>query len=124
MHQKEISFTKLSGRDLGMAINEKTVGAKKMSLGIFLVHPKTVCKPCHTHLGVEEVVHILKGEGKVWVDGETAPLKTGDFVFFPEGSKHMIKNESDKIMTAMFIFAPPTDPSKYVLHPEIDFPEP
>ena len=118
----DVLIQELRGRDLCMMITEDTVGSKKMSGGVLWMKPRAVVKPCHAHLNGEEVIYIIKGEGKVWIDGEIAEVKTGNCVFFPMGSKHMLKNTGKTIMQVFFIYSPPTDPSEYEYYPEIDFP--
>jgi len=122
VHFNEVPIQKLKGRDLCMMITENTVGAKKMSGGILWMQPGEVVKPCHAHLNEEEILYIIKGEGKVWIDGEIYEVKTGDCVFFPAGSKHMLKNVGKSVMQVFFIYSPPTEPSKYEYYPDIDFP--
>lgn len=119
---EEVPIQKLSGRDLCMLITEEAVGAKMMSGGLLWMKTGAIVKPCHMHLDSEETVYIIKGRGRIWVDGKLFEVKTGDFAFFPRGSKHMLKNIGRDILHALFLYAPPTDPSKYEYFPDIDFP--
>lgn len=121
IHYSEVELKRLEGRDMRLVIAENTLGAREMSGGIIWLKPGGVTKPCHAHLKEEEIIYVVDGEGEVWVDGETAPVKTGDFVLFPKGLRHMLRNSGDAIMEVLFIFSPATDPSKYNLYPEVDF---
>ncbi|MEM2841638.1 MAG: cupin domain-containing protein [Candidatus Bathyarchaeia archaeon] len=121
IHYSEVELKRLEGRDLRLAVTEGTIGAREMCVGIIWLKPGAVTKPCHAHLREEEVIYIVEGDGEVWVDGEKAPVRAGDFVLFPKNSKHMLRNSGNTTMQVLFIFSPPTDPSKYILYPEIDF---
>lgn len=118
---EDVELKKLTGRDMRLTITEETVGAEELSLGIIWVEPGSIVKPCHAHLKEEEVLYIEEGNGEVWVDKEIKKVNEGNFVFFPKGSKHMVRNTGKKRLKVVFIYAPPTDPSKYKLYPETDF---
>lgn len=119
---KDVEVLKLSGRDMRLAISKETLHAKNLSGGVIWVQPGSVVKPCHAHLESEEVLFIIRGRGEIWVDGELSPVEADDFVLFSEGSKHMLRNTGSEVMQVLFVFGPPTDPSKYVSYPEVEFP--
>ena len=121
IHYSDVELRSLEGRDVRLIINENTFGSKELSGGIVWLEPSMVTKPCHAHMNEEEVVYTTKGDGEVWVDGETATVRAGDFIFFPKGSRHMLRNSGGTTMQFLFIFAPPIDPSKYKQYPEVDF---
>jgi mannose-6-phosphate isomerase-like protein (cupin superfamily) len=120
---EEVVMRKMPGRDWGLIISKDTVNASTMSAGIFQIEQGNETKPCHAHQNEEEVIYFLKGVGKIWIDGKTFDVNAGDTVFFPKRSKHIIKNAGKETLRGIFVFAPPTDPSQYKLHPEIEFPK-
>jgi quercetin dioxygenase-like cupin family protein len=61
--------------------------------------------PAHEHPTVESYT-ILSGSGEMTVDGETLPVKAGDFVYIPVGLDHMLKNIGEDDMHMMFVYAP------------------
>ena len=61
--------------------------------------------PEHEHETVESYT-ILSGEGEMTVDGETCPVKTGDFIYLAAGQKHGLKNTGPGDMHMMFVYAP------------------
>ena len=48
--------------------------------------------PSHSHAWEHEVF-IMKGNGRVEVDGKTVPLKPGDVVFIPANSQHRFQSD-------------------------------
>jgi len=121
IHYSEVELKRLEGRDMRLVITENTLGAREISGGIIWLKPGATSQPCHAHLKEEEIIYVIDGDGEVWVDGETASVKAGDFVLFPKASRHMLRNSGHATMQVLFVFSPPTDPSKYKLYPEVDF---
>ncbi len=78
----------------------------KICQGYVVVYPDGGI-PEHDHLNIESYT-IIKGCGEMTVDGETQPVKAGDFVFIPSGSKHSLKNTGDEDMHMMFVYSPNT----------------
>ncbi len=120
INYKDVELKQMEGRDLRMVITEDTLGAKELSGNIVWMKPGAE-GPCHSHLNEEEISYVIEGEGEVWVDGKKAYLKTGDFILYPKGSKHMFRNTGKVVAQLLCIFAPPTDPSKYKMYPETKF---
>ena len=46
----------------------------------------------HYHPLSEEVYYILRGKGRVTIEGEVREVKAGDGIAIPAGSKHHIEN--------------------------------
>jgi quercetin dioxygenase-like cupin family protein len=61
--------------------------------------------PEHNHETVESYT-VLKGEGQITVDGETTPVRYGDYVFIGKNKKHSMKNTGAEDMHVMFVYAP------------------
>lgn len=61
--------------------------------------------PMHEHETVESYT-ILKGEGEMWLDGETEPVKPGDCVFVDKNLDHGLKNTGAEDLHLMFVYAP------------------
>jgi len=111
----------LEGRDLSWIVTEETVGAKQMAIAVMNCFPNAIVKPLHSHKDIEEVIYILGGQGKSWIDGEIVEFKKGDAVFFPANSKHQVCNTSDETLTTLSIFSQPTSPEQYISYPESMF---
>lgn len=50
----------------------------------------------HSHDDHEEVYYIIKGQGRIIVDGDDEPIHDGDCIYIPVGSMHQIINDSDE----------------------------
>lgn len=120
---KDIEPKTFPGRILKSLITKSTVNAHKMTLGLVWIQPGSIIKPCHAHAEEEESFYILKGKALAWIDGNIIEAEAGDCIFFPQCSKHMVKNIGTEVLEALWAFAPPSDPSKYEFHPEIEFPD-
>lgn len=44
--------------------------------------------PRHVHHFEDEVIHIVEGEVRFWLEGETFDRRAGDTVFIPRGKEH------------------------------------
>jgi len=122
VRSKDIEPRTFLGRTLKSLITKSTVNASKMNLGLVWIQPGSMIKPCHSHPEEEESFYILKGEALAWIDGKIIKAEAGDCIFFPQGSKHMVKNVGMEVLEALWTFAPPTDPANYDLHPDIEWP--
>jgi len=65
----------------------------------------------HIHKYSEDVIVILKGRGKIRVEGRDYPIEEGDVIYIPPGEKHGTI-AGDKPMIALSCQAPP-DPDLY-----------
>jgi mannose-6-phosphate isomerase-like protein (cupin superfamily) len=61
----------------------------------------------HYHRGAEEIYFVLKGQGKMEVDGETSFLKPGDSVLIPAGAWHELENNGTSELRILCMCAPP-----------------
>jgi quercetin dioxygenase-like cupin family protein len=80
-------------------------------------------RPAHSHPNGDEVIHIIRGTGRVLVAGEIAPVAAGSTVLFPRGAVHMLHNTGTEEMKVVCFFAPPTGLDNYVMHEGVDFPD-
>jgi quercetin dioxygenase-like cupin family protein len=71
-------------------------------------------RPPHSHRDCEELIYILSGSGEMLgKNGETKPLKAGDFILLRKNEIHMLKNTGAGEMKALCFYSAPTDNSKY-----------
>jgi mannose-6-phosphate isomerase-like protein (cupin superfamily) len=61
----------------------------------------------HYHRSAEEIYFVLKGQGKMEVDGETSFLKPGDSVLIPAGAWHELENNGTSELRILCMCAPP-----------------
>jgi mannose-6-phosphate isomerase-like protein (cupin superfamily) len=77
----------------------------------FVGYIPVVRAPDHFHK-YDEVVYVLEGEGKLHVDGETAPLRAGTCVHLPAGLVHCLENVGPGEMRVLGVFRPAGSPAE------------
>jgi len=60
----------------------------------------------HYHRATEEIYFVLKGQGKMEVDGETSYMKPGDSVLIPAGAWHQLENNGTSELRILCCCAP------------------
>ena len=61
----------------------------------------------HYHRLSEEIYFVLKGQGKMEVDGETTHVRPGDAVLIPAGAWHTLENNGTSELRILCCCAPP-----------------
>lgn len=69
--------------------------------------------PPHEH-AVEEVLRVLSGHADFQISGETAALKSGDYVVVPAGARHGFVNTGDDVLHTEAILAAPIFEALYL----------
>lgn len=88
---------------------------------IMRVLPGETVKPAHSHPNGEELIYIIKGDGKVYVDGIIKEIREGSAVLFEKGSIHMVRNSGKVEMKVVCFFAPASNLEEYEFHPDVEF---
>ena len=120
--ENSIQALDLPGRKLRWVVTKESTNAQHCTMCVIHVQPGQTVKPAHSHPNGEEVIYIVEGSGRVWIEGEIEPVKAGCAVLFPQGKIHMLQNSGDTVMKVACFFAPPSDLSTYKFFPEIEFP--
>lgn len=121
INPNDVAPIHLTGRKMSRLITSETVGAKNLTVLVIWVQPGEEVLPCHSHKA-EEAAYIVQGEGEFWIDGQTGHFKSGDVIWFPYGSKHMIRNTSnEEVLQAVCMYSPPMHPDQYTLYEDIKF---
>ena len=60
----------------------------------------------HYHRLTEEIYFVLKGQGKLEVDGETTHVRPGDAVLIPAGAWHQLENNGTSELRILCCCAP------------------
>ena len=66
--------------------------------------------PDHYHQ-YEEVLFILKGEGRMWAGSSSAPIASGSCVFLPRGQVHCVENTGSGELRLLGVFYPAGSPA-------------
>ena len=85
------------------------------------VEPGQTVRPAHCHPKGEEMLYIINGSGKVYIDGIIYPFREGSVILFEQGKVHMVRNTGSEELKVACFFAPATDLESYEYHPKIDF---
>jgi quercetin dioxygenase-like cupin family protein len=120
--EKTIPALDLPGRHLRWVVTKKTTNAQHCTMCVIEVQPGQTVRPAHSHPNGEEVIYIVRGSGRVMIDGVVEPVREGCAVLFPQGSVHMLQNSGDEEMKVACFFAPPSDLSTYRFFDDVEFP--
>jgi mannose-6-phosphate isomerase-like protein (cupin superfamily) len=60
----------------------------------------------HYHRVTEEIYFVLKGQGRMEVDGETTHVRPGDAVLIPAGAWHQLENNGTSELRILCCCAP------------------
>jgi quercetin dioxygenase-like cupin family protein len=123
IHEDEGEELNLPGRRLRWVVAPERIPAQHCSACVIRVAPGEKVRPAHSHPDGEEVIQIIRGSGRVLVDGEVAPVRAGTTVLFPQGAVHMLHNTGTEEMEVVCFFAPPTSLENYRMHADVDFPD-
>jgi mannose-6-phosphate isomerase-like protein (cupin superfamily) len=66
--------------------------------------------PDHFHQ-YEEVLFILKGEGRMWAGETNTPIASGSCIYLPKGQMHCVENTSKDELRLLGVFYPAGSPS-------------
>lgn len=66
--------------------------------------------PDHFHQ-YEEVLFILKGEGRMWAGETNTPITSGSCIYLPKGQVHCVENTGDGELRLLGVFYPAGSPS-------------
>ena len=61
----------------------------------------------HYHRVTEEIYFVLKGQGKLEIDGETSQMRPGDAALIPPGAWHTLENNGTSELRILCSCAPP-----------------
>ena len=113
----------LPGRELRWVVAPGALEARHCSACVIRVAPGDKVRPAHSHPNGEEVIYIIRGTGRVMVDGAVAAVREGTTVVFPRGAVHMLHNTGAEEMKVVCFFAPPTGLENYKMYEDVDFPD-
>ena len=62
--------------------------------------------PFHTHPEMDEIIYVLSGEMKQWIEEESRILRAGDTLYIPRGVIHGCRNENTEKCEFLAILTP------------------
>ncbi|MBZ5621945.1 MAG: cupin domain-containing protein [Acidobacteriia bacterium] len=123
VRENDVEELDLPGRHLRWLVSNERLNATHLSMCVIRVAPGEKVRPAHSHPHGEEVIYIIRGSGRVMVDGAVDRVEAGTAVLFPQGKVHMLHNTGTEEMKVACFFAPPTNLDNYKFFEDVDFPE-
>jgi quercetin dioxygenase-like cupin family protein len=123
LHEDDVHALGLPGRALSWLVAPGALEAEHCSACMIRIAPGDKVRPAHSHPNGEEVIYIVRGSGRVMVDGEVASVKAGSTVLFPRAAVHMLHNTGSEEMKVVCFFAPATSLENYRMYEGVDFPD-
>jgi len=80
----------------------------------YAVIPPNCSSRLHYHPHAEETYYMLKGEGKLVIDGVEHNVRPGDLIFISPPEKHQIFNAGGDDLEFIVVCAPPWEPDNSV----------
>jgi quercetin dioxygenase-like cupin family protein len=122
VHEDDVEELELPGRRLRWLVTAQGLDAKCSSACVVRIPAGQTVKPAHSHPNGEEVIYIVRGSGRVFIDGAVEAVRAGTAVLFRQGAVHMLQNSGEEEMKAICFFAPPSDLSTYRFFEDVEFP--
>lgn len=122
IHETDVEELDLPGRHLRWLVTPELLDSKHLSVCVIRVASGETVRPAHSHPNGEEVIYIIKGTGRVLVNGEVSPVREGSAVLFPQGQIHMLQNTGTDEMKVVCFFAPATGLDNYKFFEHVEFP--
>ena len=123
VHEDQVKKENKPGRDTRWLITPEIAGSKYSSTLLIDVPAGSTVKPAHSHPEGEEVIYIIEGKGRVWIDGKVSEVVQGSAILFKKGSVHMLQNSGEQNMKVICFFAPAADFTSYKFYDDIEFPD-
>jgi quercetin dioxygenase-like cupin family protein len=120
----DLSAFRLPGRTAKEVFSARSTGSRGVALrevhvdGYHPEHPRHA----HVHRQTEEILYVLAGSGRTWVEGEIYPLAAGDALLVPAGQRHMTVGDGEDGITLLSFFAHPAPEDDTEELPDVLFP--
>ena len=98
--RKELEWSEMTHGDV-FTVREKVLGgaagSEELGCTLYELPPNRRTWPYHYHLGNEEALYVLSGEGTLRTESGTRPISEGVYAAFPSGraGAHQVINTSD-----------------------------
>ena len=123
VNEKEIEAKELPGRSLKWLLTPEMNQAVGLTFNVVNIKSGNTVKPAHSHKYHEELIYIVSGSGKAYIDGKVYNIEAGSAVLFSPGSIHMLRNSGDTDLKVACFFTPAATLNDYTFHEEVEFPE-
>lgn len=123
VYENQIEVQHLPGRDLQWLFTPEQNVSDSFSMNVVVIKPGCTVSPAHSHPEKEEIIYIVDGQGKAYIDGEVHDIYKGTAVLFAKKSVHMLRNTGSTDMKVVCFFTPQATMADYEFHNQVVFPE-
>lgn len=123
VYENQIEVQHLPGRDLQWLFTPEQNISDSFSMNVVVINPGCTVSPAHSHPKKEEIIYIIDGQGKAYIDGQVYDIYKGTAVLFPKKSVHMLRNTGTIDMKVVCFFTPQATMEDYEFHDQVVFPE-
>jgi mannose-6-phosphate isomerase-like protein (cupin superfamily) len=123
VYENKVEAKELPGRSLKWLFTPEMNQSEGFTFNVVTIKPGNTVKPAHSHNHNEELVYIVSGYGKAYIDGKVFDVEPGAAILFSTGSIHMLRNSGESDMKVACFFTPPATLKDYTFHDDIEFPE-
>ncbi len=123
VYENQIEVQHLPGRDLQWLFTPEQNVSDSFSMNVVVIKPGCTVSPAHSHPEKEEIIYIVDGHGKAYIDGEVHDIYRGTAVLFTKKSVHMLRNTGSTDMKVVCFFTPQATMADYEFHNQVVFPE-
>lgn len=109
-------FTTKDGSEIRSILDRTNSGAANQSLAEATL-PSGGATEAHRHPRTEEIYYILRGAGRMHLQGEERVVGPGDGILIPPGSLHQIRNIGTEPLVFLCCCAPPYSHEDTALEP-------
>lgn len=109
LHISKAKKFNLKHRKIYSMVGTGGIKSERMSFSIVDIPPKTKLEP-HKHIDNEEIIYIIEGFGKVYIDSginTVEDIEVGTVIVVPKNADHFIENESKNVMRWCGCLSPP-----------------
>lgn len=102
----EAKFQQATGRIVAELASAAVTGAEGITCWVAEVFPedKGGARMPHVRYEMEEVIFILEGQGKIWIENDVKEIVKDDLIVVPRKMRHRIINPADKILRLLCFF--------------------
>lgn len=120
----DVDWEDAPSRQIAEVASGVVMDTEETTLRVVELHPAEETEPRHPHAHerMEELLYIVEGEGKTWIEGDIFEVGPGDTVFYPPGQRHMTVNTGDEPLKLLAFFPHPDIEQDFVLDEDTTFP--
>ncbi|WP_135663161.1 cupin domain-containing protein [Halorhabdus rudnickae] len=96
-----------------------TTGNERFSAGVVKLEPGKG-HDRHTHPDSDEILFVIRGQGKQEVADRTREIEAGELVYVPEGVEHGTVNTGWEPLLLLAVYAPPGPEEVLGNHPDCE----